>query len=95
MEKYLLLSFEKNPVRLALALMKSPNAKLHGSEHRYRIAIVLLTMYNNTVGKSLLKDNINVELPAPEKYRFIFSDLNKECLKEDFPSDQKTLIAAL
>jgi len=42
---------ERNPVRLAEELMRSPLVKMHGPEHHYLVPAVLLTAYYNALGQ--------------------------------------------
>lgn len=50
MEKLLLESTEKNPVRLAKMVFDMPSMKLHGPEHHSMVPAVLETAHQNFLG---------------------------------------------
>jgi len=47
-ENYCTSSKSKDPLELALTLMRNPNVKMHGPEHHFLIPAVLLAAYYNT-----------------------------------------------
>lgn len=49
-KEYCSISESKNPINMALDLMKHPSVKMHGPEHHYLVPAVLTTSYLNTIG---------------------------------------------
>lgn len=48
-ERFAVVSVSRNPFDMALALMKSPNVKMHGPEHHFLVPAVLLSAFYNTL----------------------------------------------
>jgi len=46
---------EKDPIKIAIRLMKHPIFTMHGPEHHFLVPAVLITAYYNTINKPYLK----------------------------------------
>ncbi|MDL2229343.1 GNAT family N-acetyltransferase [Treponema sp. OttesenSCG-928-L16] len=58
-ESYCINSFETNPLKILITVMKNPNIKMHGPEHHFLVPAVLLTSYYNSIEKrELLKEKL-------------------------------------
>lgn len=55
-EQYCRNSSGKNPLQMAVEIMKNPKIKMHGPEHHFLVPAVLLTTYYNTTGSRELLD---------------------------------------
>lgn len=53
---YCLKTDEKNPVDMAIELMKSSKVNMHGPEHHFLVPAVLIASYYNNIGKNELKE---------------------------------------
>ncbi|HME45839.1 MAG TPA: DUF5714 domain-containing protein [Syntrophorhabdales bacterium] len=51
-ERFTIESSSKDPIAMALTLMKSPGLKMHGPEHHFLIPAVLLSAFYNARGES-------------------------------------------
>jgi hypothetical protein len=51
-ERFTIDSSSKDPVAMALTLMKSPSLKMHGPEHHFLVPAVLLSAFYNTMADS-------------------------------------------
>lgn len=54
-QSYCLKTDEKNPLKMAIELMKSDNVNMHGPEHHFLVPAVLIASYYNNTNKSELK----------------------------------------
>ena len=50
-ERHTIASVSKDPVEMALALMRSPSVKMHGPEHHFLVPAVLLSAFYNASGR--------------------------------------------
>ncbi len=58
-ENYCNNTSEKNPIQMAITLMKHPRIKMHGPEHHFLVPAVLLAAYYNTIDKKkLIPENL-------------------------------------
>lgn len=53
---YCLNTTEKNPLKMAIELMKSKSVNMHGPEHHFLVPAILITSYYNNIDKSELKE---------------------------------------
>jgi hemoglobin-like flavoprotein len=54
--QFCLASNSKNPMEMAMTIMKHPVIPMHGPEHHAMIAAVLVTAYKNLTGKATNED---------------------------------------
>lgn len=50
-ERFTVAGSSKDPMEMALTLMKSPQVKMHGPEHHFLIPAVLLSAFHNAAGR--------------------------------------------
>lgn len=63
-KKYCNETVSKNPLKIAIDLMKHPSIKMHGPEHHFLVPAVLTAAYYNTINK---RENIKDKLEEVEK----------------------------
>jgi hypothetical protein len=54
-EKYTIESRSKDPIEMALVLMRNPSVKMHGPEHHFLVPAVLLSAYYNAMDDQAVK----------------------------------------
>jgi len=55
-ERFTIESSSKDPIDMALTLMKSPSLKMHGPEHHFLVPAVLLSAFYNVTGEASEKE---------------------------------------
>ncbi len=55
-ERFTIASVSKDPLDMAITLMKSPSLKMHGPEHHFLVPAVLLSAFYNASGRSEEKE---------------------------------------